>query len=155
MIDWSHFRSCFSFGVIYLFNYLALPGFLAGMPQQRKPITAGPWRPDHNTGNSVPYSLRIVCGFFNIPQLFYDKGCETGPPAYGPYPRRLEILTICWCNYKGSTFYAVILRPWMLVRPESNSQPPAWQLNQLSHWFAVLSQFHWKWKRSAAKSPLG
>ena len=43
---------------------------------------------------SVPYSLQIVCGFFNIPQLFYDKSCETGPPGYSPYPRRLESLTI-------------------------------------------------------------
>jgi len=22
---------------------------------------------DHNTGNNVPYSYRIVCGFFNVP----------------------------------------------------------------------------------------
>ena len=50
-----------------------------------------------------------------------------GPPAYSPYPGRLESLTICWCNYKDSTFYSVILRPWVLVRPESNSRPPAWQ----------------------------
>ena len=86
--------------------------------------------PDHNTGNFMPYSLRIVCGFFNVPQLF--KGWET----YSPYPR-LESLTICWCNYKGSTFYLVILRPWVLVRPESNSRPPASQPNahQLSHRF--------------------
>ena len=28
---------------------------------------------------------------------------------------------------KGSTFYSVILRPWVLVRLESNSRPPAWQ----------------------------
>ena len=35
--------------------------------------------PDHNTGNLIPYSLRIMCGFFNVPKLF--KGCETGPPA--------------------------------------------------------------------------
>ena len=81
--------------------------------------------PDHNTGNSMPYSLRIVCGFFNIPQLF--KGYETGPPGYSPYPTRLESLTICWCNYKSSTFYWIILRPWVMVRPESNSRLPASQ----------------------------
>ena len=57
---------------------------------------------------------------------FYDKGCQTGPPAYSPYPRRLESITICWCNYKGSTFYSVISRPWVLN--ESNSRPP-WQLH--------------------------
>ena len=49
--------------------------------------------PDHNTGNLMPYSLRIVCRFFNVPQLI--KGCETGPPACSPYPRRLQSLTIC------------------------------------------------------------
>ena len=72
-----------------------------------------------------------------------NKGCETGPTAYSPYPRRLESLTFCWCYYKGSTFYSVILRPWVLVRPESHSRPPAWQLNQLSHrcarWWTVAA----------------
>ena len=56
---------------------------------------------------------------------FYNKGSDTGPPACSPHPRRLESLTICWCNCKGSTFYSVILRPWVLLRPESNSRPPA------------------------------
>ena len=79
-------------------------------PQNRMSI-----RPNHNTRNSMPYSLRIVC----------NKGCETGPSAYSPYPRRLETLTICWCNYKGSNFYSVVLRHWLLVRPESNSLLPA------------------------------
>ena len=84
----------------------------------------------HNTGNFIPCSFRIVCGFFNVPQWTYinmEGMCETGPTVYRPYPKRLESLTICWFNYKGSTFYSVILRPWVLVRPESNSRPPTWQ----------------------------
>ena len=56
------------------------------------------------------------------------KSCETGPPAYSPYPRRLKSLTICCCN-SGNTFHSVILRTWVLVQLESNSRPPPSQLN--------------------------
>ena len=89
-------------------------------------------RVSHNTGNFTPYSFLIVCGFFKLTShvdFFFKHGgyCQTGPTVYSPYQRRLESLTICWCNYKRSTFSSVILRPWVLVRPESNSRPPAWQ----------------------------
>ena len=76
-----------------------------------------PAKDSHYTGNFMPYSFRIVCGFFNAPHWTYKHG------------RYCESLTICWCNYKGSTFYSVILRPWVFVRPELNSRPPALQPN--------------------------
>ena len=35
---------------------------------------------DHNTGNYVPYSFRIVCGFFNVPQSYnYTLHQQSGP----------------------------------------------------------------------------
>jgi len=45
------------------------------------------------------------------------RNCETRPQVFSRYPRRLESLTICGCNYKGSTFFSVILSPWVIVQP--------------------------------------
>ena len=43
--------------------------------------------------------------------------------AYSSYPpeKTSHLLML------GNTFYSVILIPWVLVRPESYSRPPAWQ----------------------------
>ena len=61
------------------------------------------------TAPGSPYSFRIVRGFFYVPQNYqHSRNCETGPPTYRPYPRRLESLTTCRWNYKGSTFSSVI-----------------------------------------------
>ena len=51
------------------------------------------------------------------------KGLETLPPTYSPYPRRpfADVIT------KAVLSTQFFLRPWVLVRPESNSQPPASQ----------------------------
>ena len=74
----------------------------------------------YNTGDTVPYPFQVVSGFFNVPYyLVSNKGYKEGPPVYSPYPRRLEILTICRFDYKLSQhFSSVILRPWVLVQPE-------------------------------------
>ena len=66
-------------------------------------------RSDHSTWNSVPYSLRTVRGFFYLPQDYKQwRTGRRGLQFYRPCPRRLGRLTICRCNYKGSTFYSVI-----------------------------------------------
>ena len=73
-----------------------------------------------------PNLIRLVRGFFNVPQKYqHSRNCETGPPAYRPYPRRLESLTICRWNYKGSTFLLSYLSVGLVE--VSNSQPPASQ----------------------------
>ena len=82
----------------------------------------------HNTENFMPYSFRIVCGFFNIPQnCEHSRVVRRGLWFIVLIREDLKFLTICRCNYKGSTFSSVILRPWVLVQPESNSRPPAGQ----------------------------
>ena len=76
-----------------------------------------------------PTLIRIVRGFFYVPQNYqHSRNCETGPPAYRPYPRRLESLTICRWNYKGSTFLLSYLQT-LSVGPVgvSNSRSPASQ----------------------------
>ena len=69
-------------------------------------------------GRTSPTLFEQWCGFFYVPQEPDKcKYCESGPTVFRPYQRRLESLTVCKCHYKGSTFFSVIKRPWVLVRP--------------------------------------
>jgi len=60
---------------------------------------------DRHTGNFIPYTSRLVCGFFNVPHRTYveqtESICVTGPTDYSPYPKRLE--TEC------SVVYCIVL----------------------------------------------
>ena len=69
----------------------------------------------HNTGNFMPYVLfsnRLSVGSLtsHIELINMEGIFDTGTTIYRPFPRRLECLTICWFNYKGSTFYSVIFK---------------------------------------------
>ena len=62
-----------------------------------------------NTGNYMPYSLRQVCRFFYVPQDYkHWRVVRRGLRFNRPFPRRLESLNICGCNYKGSILSSVI-----------------------------------------------
>ena len=93
-----------------------------------------------------PTLIPIVRGFFNVPQNYqHSRNCETGPPAYRPYPRRLEGLTICRWNYKGSAFLLSYLKT-LSVCPVgvSTSRLPASQPGAQQSAPPVKTNFHKK-----------
>ena len=107
---------------LYLYLYFYWAGFTVAQRERAQedfnvPYEGAPPHPPHicirktATAPGSPYSFRIVRGFFYVPQNYqHSRNCETGPPAYRPYPRRLESLTICRWNYKGSTFLLSYLK---------------------------------------------
>ena len=123
--------------------FISSPFYWAGFGAQRKRAQQDfkvPYKVPHFTHPPFTYErqpqhgdhptlIRIVRGFFNVPQNYqHSRNCETGPPAYRPYPRRLESLTLCRWNYKGSTFLLSYLKTLSVgLVGVSNSRPPASQ----------------------------
>ena len=90
-----------------------------------------------------PAPIRIVRGFFNVPQNYQNsRNCETGPPTYRPYPRRQESLTICRWNYKGSTNYCNVKQPCSLDKAVSLCFLPLWCITIIVIIWGVWIHFH-------------
>ena len=116
----------------------ALQGAIRRCPTSPTPPFAYERQPQHR---DHPTIIRIVRGFFNVPQSYqHSRNCETGPPAYRPYPRKTR---------KSNRLYMKLQRqhfsPQLFKDPEcwsgrslgvSNSRPPARHSpvnNQVSH----------------------
>ena len=63
------------------------------------------WRTDRDTGNSVPYSFRIVCGFFNVPQSWDSKELWRGTSGLSSLKNHKKRLPISRCDDIASTFF--------------------------------------------------
>ena len=91
---------------------------------------------DHYTGHYVPYSLRRVCGFFNVPQIYYMcKGLWDR--AYGlsslsektRKSNRLQMLL-----QRQHFLLSYLKRPQVLVRPGFERTASRSADRRLSHW---------------------
>ena len=103
----------------FLFYFINFASQAGRAPQQLAPITVAPFflptqpwytaedRPQHRELRALLLATSVWV-LLRPTGLLTFKDCETGPPAYRPYSRRLESLTICRCSYKGSTFSSVI-----------------------------------------------
>ena len=86
------------YGVFVFAFYLA--GFTVAQRERAQEDFNVPYEGAHicirktATAPGSPYSFRIVRGFFYVPQNYqHSKNCETGPPAYRPYPSLLSSLS--------------------------------------------------------------
>ena len=91
---------------------------------------------DHYTGHYVPYSLRRVCGFVNVPQIYYMcKGLWDR--AYGlsslsektRKSNRLQMLL-----QRQHFLLSYLKRPQVLVRPGFERTASRSADRRLSHW---------------------
>ena len=125
--------------VLSLYYFIALLKFVTvsqhsdrGWNRTCVPTDINPFTPP---GSTPPTLYEQQCGFFYVPQEQEQwKSCEAGPTVFRLCPRRLECLTICRCHNKGSAFSSVVLRPWVLVRPEFEPATSFSAERRLSNW---------------------
>ena len=93
-------------------------------------------RPHHYTRNSVPYSLRQVCGFFNVPWWLYNTE-DAGNGAYdlsslSEKPRTSNQLETSRTAVRHSTNWANWLAVELLLLPVDSLETVSYCPNQES-----------------------
>ena len=100
-------------------------------------------RPDHYTGNSVPYSLQQVCGFFNFLVAHYITFEDAGDVAYDLLSLSEKTGTSyhCRCHCKGSMFSWVLVWSGAWTRDLPQGSPVLYQLSlpagSVSYWISL------------------
>ena len=134
-------KLCLIFSLVYLFSFARLISgrdTVTAWGNYCSPVISHPppcpwcerWRIATTPRSRCPTLFKQCVGALHHTELWTLKSCERGPTVYHPYPRMPESPTICRCNYKSSTFYSVILRPWVGLcwsGQGSNPWPPVVQ----------------------------
>ena len=128
----------FWISILYLFSLGK--SVQAGKGAMRLTLCEAPTRetrPDLYTGNSVPYCLRQVRGFFNVPCWLYNTE-DAGDGAYdlSSLSEKTKTSNHLQMSLRRQHVLLVILRPWVLVRSGARtrdlprSSPALYQLSQ-------------------------
>jgi len=95
---------------VYLFSFASLTAwanYCGPVINYNPPPPHERWRLATTPRSWCPSLFKQCVGVLHHTGLSTLKSRERGPTVYLPYPRMLESLTICRCDYKGSTFYSV------------------------------------------------
>ena len=99
----------------------------------------------HTTRVYVPYTFRtVVWVLLRATRARYVSVSAVRQDlfVFHFYPKGLESLTACRFRYKGSTFFSVVLRLWVLVQPGSElttSRSAVWRSPNWANQAAVSS----------------
>ena len=148
------------FALCVLYSFFLGKSAQAGKGAMRLILCEAPTRetrPDHYTGNSVPYSLRQVRGFFNVPCWLYNTE-DAGDGAY-------DLSSLSEKTRTSNHLQMSLQRQHVLLSYfktlsvgsvwDSNLRPPAQQSGACTNWANwsavnklsadVLICFQWTW----------
>ena len=126
---------------------------MAGSPQQHDanycgPVTVPPPMRDRPPNRGLrPYSLRTVCGFFNVPHNLYMQGLWDGAYGLSSLSEKTRKSNRLQMSLQRQHFLLSYLkRPWVLVRPGLEPAASRSADRRLSNW-ANRAAVQLTWRR--------